>query len=371
MESKSKKCIKKTVECKQLYKDYKDICGKDLWNDKNKCSVKDHSTMDIKELTSYVDYLIEKNNKYKTCYDLRIKHTKDCVNKKCWDRGHSKVVIQARTIFGDCKGILLKILTFINERKKVNNKFIIRNYQKLTKLYEIKDEDHSNKLKNLNEKLLQLTKRRDEIVIERKSIPANSYDKNYKNINKLKNEAKKINDDTQKLGRERKELLNLINIEKLKDNEKEEEENKNNIKINEAKEKLLVISNLQEKITTVLLKFEILDSDIFQYIKESESIKNDIIKEIDNVLYRMRNIKEFNEYGYLEYLFEENESVNEKLRDKIKKYLLDKSSPNKEYHSSFSSLLHQYIDKFKLKELEIMLDQIQKRKDIIGLLRTY
>lgn len=370
MESKNK-CIKKTIECKQLYKDYKNICGKDLWNETNKCSIKDFSIMDQKELESYVDYLIEKNNKYKTCYELRIKHTKDCVNKKCWDRGHSKVVIQAREIYGDCKGILLKILTFLNEQKRKAKHYLVNEYQKMSKLYAISESDFSKKLKDLNENLLKVNKRRDEIVNERRKIPANSYEKNHKIINKLKNEARKVNDEAQRLGKERKELVKLIDDEKLKNENIEENENENIKNVDRIKNKLDQINKLQDKITEVYLVYNILDSDIFQYIEESKSQKNDFIKAIDNELYKLRNIKDFDEYIYLDYLFDNLK--NKQLKEKINKYILNNYFNDKKenYYSSFSSLLNKYKNDFTLNQISIIFNSIQKRSDIIPLAKTY
>lgn len=86
-ESPKKKCVIKTIECKQFYNDYKSICPTIQQSRENKCETKDFEKMTIDELDIYIDHLLQKYNTYKSCYDQRVNYTVKCITKKCWDSG--------------------------------------------------------------------------------------------------------------------------------------------------------------------------------------------------------------------------------------------------------------------------------------------
>jgi hypothetical protein len=215
-------CIKKTVECKQIYKDYKNICLQ-----QKKCKIKNFEKISIDELNKYINELIKKHNSYKKCYNLRTEYKDRCVEKECWDEGHEYVILQAKIVYMGCKDILIKILIFIDNLKIDIDKQLSDFYLLLSKSYDQKEksllpkkyEELNKKYEELNikleevddKKLIEVNKKLEELIILKNKVselqrhPPENPVENFKK--ELNDHAIKIFDAIQSASEEKRNLL--------------------------------------------------------------------------------------------------------------------------------------------------------------------
>lgn len=287
-------CIKKTDECRQIYKDYKNICSQ-----QKKCKIKDFEKISIDELNKYINELIKKHNSYKKCYFLRTQYKDRCVEKNCWDEGHEYVILQAKTVYMGCKDILIKILIFIDNLKIDIDKQLSDSYLSLSKFYEQKEksllpkkleelnkkyEELNDKLEevdNVDEKLIEVNKKLEDLIILKNKVselqrhPPENPVKNFKK--ELNDHAIKIfdaiqsaseekrnlllktkNDDikrnkslekmTENINKQRSDIKSLIDSEGIKEEVKIDKQDEINIEIEKIKKKQQFVIKLQNKI---------------------------------------------------------------------------------------------------------------------------
>lgn len=355
--SPKKKCITKSLECRQIYKDYKKLCSVE-----SKCEIKDLENLSLDELENYIDELIKKYNAYHGCYDLRLSHTIKCVQKECWDIGHSEQIRNARKIYGVCKDILIKILSLIDSQINKLRENLKNKYRKLAKLYDKTDDSELTKqLQKYNEELKLLKNQEIAILEERKKI-LETYGDNPKTrrmISQLKDKNRWITEQNRKLGSERKKIM--LEIKKQNENGEKQDEKLDEIKEQneQSNKKLEKLTNMRDKIRKIILIPDIITSEVEEYINTEDLLKDDLIKQIDEIFFKRKNL-DYDEYDFLWKLFRHDYKINKYILEQYKGY-----SPKKEFYSVFSSMLSNYKEKFTLQELKDMLILIDKSVNLL------
>lgn len=228
------------------------------------------------------------------------------------------------------------------------------------------DNELTKKLTKLNKDLIELKILVDNSTKLRKLILSKSKlsqeDKNNLNI------IKKQNGNTlalqTKIGKERKELLELLKLQENKEDIKDEKKLDILDKLEQFKDKEKHLILLQSKIRTILLQSDETYSDIEKYVKGDQLTKDEIIKQIDAVIFKRRD-KDYDQKKFLDDIFKPSQFLSKHYSKLIHKYLLDSDIIGKDFYSSFSYALSQNKDKFSLQDIEFILNEIIVRSDLI------
>lgn len=261
-------CVNKSDECKDIYFNYKKFCDRT-----SKCELKDFEKMDGKEFDIYVNTLINQYNDYKNCYELRLKHSLNCVREDCWNRGHTDVMFGARNNYILCKSILISMIKFINSNLNKINSEISENYNKLSELFKIGQENEIiREFRKLNKQLDDLDNLQKQYKEEKEKILKNKITETSKHmLSGLNYQSSIIHQEKLKIQQERKKIRKLMDKQELKDEKISDIDKEINSKIEELKIWQQYYSNLKNIISEIMILTDDIPEKFTKHYQEYET----------------------------------------------------------------------------------------------------